>query len=859
VPFDIRLSLHHLTMSFAEFFKKATNRKNRNSAPRDPLPGSQSLSSATASRDATTGQDHVDERLSGQGKALSNDAAGKKHATTRPRFEVHAKTTGMRDPGSYTSTKSRGSRNQKRIGLGDAAHPESSQSPSGASGNASRKRARNGSAANPPAAKAAKKLPLTPESLELSDRLRFLSRHKRAVDAADAFWDARYEKVRDPHHACMLVDCCARAAYPGCDAGIVSTAERAVRSVTGSTHPPSVELQTALIKLYAKVGLLSRAASVLRTMCRSETTKPNVRTLNTLLRGCLWTAAVGPESDEEERGGRENPTRSAEQVTHSSSWRGSVTIAEEAWSQYREAVGTRADALDSSSFEYSILLLCQSLNVQAAHARIGELQAQYGIRAKGKAAFVATNLGDSSCDVLETLAIVYLALSRAYALLGHMEETWQSCQRVLSAVSLCQKVRSEAKVDDSLDAGGRKAQRTIVHGGKRQWKSRSRDDSEQQQQEQEQIHRREASNAAFREHKMREVQEEARSMLRARREIQGEHPVSSADLWHRLTTSLFVFPPGEGSSRRASALASDAAAWNSYGGCVVGKSLGMTSPNDLRHKDALHKSGTIKMRKVYGGHGQSSSAPLDVELGSGYGDWIVRCAASQPDRNHVAVEVRADRVFQIFAKASLGADGRPLRNLCVVASDAGSFLRHRLEEGSVSTVYVHHPEPPTQSFGGNQADLDGVLQSSDAASEPNHMLRSDTMLAAARALKPDGGKLVVVTDNRNYGRLVCATLAKASRAHPALIRGPTDGELAASGLRRSSDTPRMTPMPPAGASIALYEKRWIASTTGSNAAASSGSTWFDRLWTTAGASSSHAEQHTRYVILAYRAKTDPSK
>jgi tRNA G46 methylase TrmB len=832
-------------MSFAEFFKNKANRKNELSPPRAPPPAeSQSLSPSTAGRDATTTKVYA--RLSGQGKVLSKDTGGRKLGAERNGADVHAHASGMRE-------KSRGSRGRKRPGRGDAHQTELSKSPLGASRNKSRKRARTGSVAHPPTAKAAKKKPPTSESLELSDRLRWLSRQKRAKEATDTFWDVRYETVRDPHHACMLVDCCARAAHPGCDASLVNAAERASRAVTGPTHPASVELQTALIKLYAKVGLLSRADRVLKAMCRAEVAKPNVRTLNTLLRGCLWTSAVGPESDEPREGGKSSAS-TPEQAKHSAPWKGSGAIAEEAWCQYREAVGTREDAFDSSSFEYSILLLCQSLNVNAAQTRIGELQAKYGIRVKGKATFVATNPCDSYCDVLETLAIVYLALSRAYALLGQMEETWQSCQRVLSAVSLCEKVRSEVKAvkNDSCYVGGEKAQRTIAHGGKRQWKSKSLapDDNEQQKQ-QEQIHRREASNAAYREHKMREVQEEARSMLRIRRELRGEQPLSPSDLRLRLSTALFIFPPDEGSSRHEAALASDTAAWYSYGGCVVGSSLGMASPAELRHEDALHKSGAIKIRKVFS---EQAAAQLDVELGSGYGDWIVQSAASQPGRNHIAVEVRADRVFQIFAKASFGADGRPLRNLCVVGSDAGSFLGRRIELGSVSTVYVHHPEPPTQSFGGNQADLDAVMQSLDVASEPNHMLRSDTIVAAARALKPDG-KLVVVTDNRNYGRLVCATLAKLSRARPEMIRCPTFHELESSGLRRSNDTPRMAAH---ASSIALYEKR-LGSSAGTDAASqSASSTWFDRLWTTAGASSSHAEQHTRYVILMYRAK-DPTK
>jgi tRNA G46 methylase TrmB len=651
-----------------------------------------------------------------------------------------------------------------------------------------------------------KKVPPAPESLALSEKLRKFSRLKLADKAIATYWATDYDNFRDSHHACMLVDCCARVIVSGSYSALVTEAERVVAD-RASLGQLNVELQTALIKLYARAGLVSKGADRFATMCRA-TAKPNVRTINTLLRSCLWTAVAQGESP-------------GELV-------GTVSVSEAAWKLYREHV-TRKDALDASSFEYSTILLCQALNVEAAEVRIEELQAHYNIRLKGRATFVAGE-EDSQAEGLETLAVLYLALSRAYALLGRINDTWLACQRVLSAVQLGRKCRD----GPTKDSQGPKP----TSGGKRSWNAAS--DSEQQ------IRRRVDSNSAYRDHKLREVERETRALLRFRREKKGLRPIAPQDLFNRLKRFLIYFPPDEGSCRKKALLSSATASWYSYGGCVLAKTLGITSLTDMRHEAAIREDGTINFESIFA---ENKNSQLDIELGSGYGDWIARTAAAQPNRNHLAVELRSDRVHQIFTKAVLSESGQPLCNLCVVCSDAGSFLRYRVAKRSVSTIYVHHPEPPTQTLGSRQSDLDSIL-SGHQKDEATHMLHSATIVSAAHALQPDG-KLIIVTDNRHYGRLICATITKVLREHPKLFRGPTTTELKNFGLHRSESTGTQL--------VALYERQSQSPPSRENHGAPSlsssppaaTSTWFDRLWNTPGASS-HAERHTRYVILMYR-------
>lgn len=128
------------------------------------------------------------------------------------------------------------------------------------------------------------------------------------------------------------------------------------------------------------------------------------------------------------------------------------------------------------------------------------------------------------------------------------------------------------------------------------------------------------------------------------------------------------------------------------------------------------------------------------------------------------MELRSDRVAQTFSKCILHQQnnnyGRndPLTNVCCVGSECGLFLRERITPGTVRTVFVNHPEPPTQTYE-LQSHTTGNT-SNTAGEEPAHMLNSQTILAAARCLEANGkGRLIIVTDNLIYARLICRTMA----------------------------------------------------------------------------------------------------
>lgn len=580
------------------------------------------------------------------------------------------------------------------------------------------------------------------QALHLSAELKELSRQKRLEQVKALYWQNR--GMTDAHHACTLVDCCARC-------GDVAEAERIVHDCSVI----NVELQTALLKAYAHAGWMHKAETLFEQLCQSSDTKPNVRTLNTLLRGCLWTAAS--EQDGKSAGG--------------------VLTSEKAWGWFHTCTG---DEFDSSSYEYSVILLSQALRTDEASDRISEFQKKQHVRVKGTASLI----GECDYSVMESLAAMYVSLARAFAIRGMTDEMWTSCQRALNAVQgaktrLTQTGEQESHSVNSSASGGKRARRPDEAASGRRMQS----------------------NFVFRNHRLNELEADARKLLKLRRQSD-----SRAYMPRNLLSSRFFVSFATRSRGSFSLKQSHFALRHSFGGDV----LSVEQTANVRFPESL----------------LSDDKPMDIELGAGFGDWIVEQAQSNPQRTYMAVELRADRAYHILSKAALNQEG-PLENVYVIGSDAGSFLQALAKEkpvSRVSNIYANHPEPPTQTFGSSQKQLDSILSNGD---EPSHMLCSSTLLTASKVLRQNG-QILVVTDNRWYARLLAATFARALRHSKQALRNPTRSEWQALGLR-SVDV--------FDGGVAMFE----------TSPDGKGRSWFDRLWR-AGAGA-HAETKTRFVLL----------
>ena len=82
-------------------------------------------------------------------------------------------------------------------------------------------------------------------------------------------------------------------------------------------------------------------------------------------------------------------------------------------------------------------------------------------------------------------------------------------------------------------------------------------------------------------------------------------------------------------------------------------------------------------------------APLEVEVGSGKGLFLLSAASAAPQRDFLGIELAGK--YARFAAARLAKAG--LTNACVVEADGLRVFRERLPDDSLAAVHVYFPDP----------------------------------------------------------------------------------------------------------------------------------------------------------------------
>jgi tRNA (guanine-N7-)-methyltransferase len=85
----------------------------------------------------------------------------------------------------------------------------------------------------------------------------------------------------------------------------------------------------------------------------------------------------------------------------------------------------------------------------------------------------------------------------------------------------------------------------------------------------------------------------------------------------------------------------------------------------------------------------SSAQPLEVELGSGDGSWLVQYAAAHPERNFLGVE----RLFGRLSKIDKKGRRLGLANLRALRIEAGYFLEYLLPAHCAQALHIYFPDP----------------------------------------------------------------------------------------------------------------------------------------------------------------------
>jgi tRNA (guanine-N7-)-methyltransferase len=134
------------------------------------------------------------------------------------------------------------------------------------------------------------------------------------------------------------------------------------------------------------------------------------------------------------------------------------------------------------------------------------------------------------------------------------------------------------------------------------------------------------------------------------------------------------------------------------------------------------------------------SGPWELEVGFGKGRYLLRRAASRPDRRFVGIEL----VGRYFRLAAERAAKRGLKNLVLLQGDALYLLSAVLPAGFARVIHVYFPDPWPKSRHQKRRLLDAGT--------------ADLLLGALEI----GGRLLFATDHLEYGEAVRELLA----AHP---------------------------------------------------------------------------------------------
>ncbi|KAN0027674.1 hypothetical protein ACTFIU_010647 [Dictyostelium citrinum] len=140
-----------------------------------------------------------------------------------------------------------------------------------------------------------------------------------------------------------------------------------------------------------------------------------------------------------------------------------------------------------------------------------------------------------------------------------------------------------------------------------------------------------------------------------------------------------------------------------------------------------------------GGSNFNSNRSLKMEICSGHGHWVTERAGQDLDADWISLEIRYDRIFQIWSKMILEA----IDNLYIVGGDAHGSLKEIVPDNILHEVYINYPNPPV--WAGAERLINELF-----------------LVEINRCLKKDG-TLTIVTDDKDYSDQIIETLTKSKK------------------------------------------------------------------------------------------------
>jgi len=133
--------------------------------------------------------------------------------------------------------------------------------------------------------------------------------------------------------------------------------------------------------------------------------------------------------------------------------------------------------------------------------------------------------------------------------------------------------------------------------------------------------------------------------------------------------------------------------------------------------------------------------PVEIEVGSGKGLFLITAAAARPGVNFLGIEIA--RKYQLFAANRVAK--RKLTNVRVARADARQFLRDCVPSSSCQAIHVYFPDPWWKR-----------------RHQKRRVLTVQFCTDCARVLTP-GGRLRIATDVEEYFSFACNLLSQCDR------------------------------------------------------------------------------------------------
>ncbi|KAF2077673.1 hypothetical protein CYY_000989 [Polysphondylium violaceum] len=169
--------------------------------------------------------------------------------------------------------------------------------------------------------------------------------------------------------------------------------------------------------------------------------------------------------------------------------------------------------------------------------------------------------------------------------------------------------------------------------------------------------------------------------------------------------------------------------------------LARTVPAAMIEDKPIGHSNLLSLFNSYkpDGSNSNSNRQLKMEICSGHGHWVTERAGQDLNADWISLEIRYDRIFQIWSKMILES----IDNLYVVGGDAMKSLRKVVPSDILDEVYINYPNPPVWS-GADRLIDEKFLK------EVNRVLKKD-------------GTLTIVTDDKPYSDQIIQSLTKSKK------------------------------------------------------------------------------------------------